>query len=83
MFVPIVVGVIVSEGICKYQKSEYCPQLIKAHSESLTESLKETHCIRIACAVIAGAYLSRYALAKVGEALKGRLNLLHSPVKTA
>lgn len=83
MLVPIVAGVIVSEGICKYKKSEYCPQLIKAHSESLTESLKETHCIRIACTVIAGAYLLRYALANIEKALKGRLNLLHSPIKTA
>ena len=79
----MLVGALFSEGIYKYQESKYCPQFIKNHSESCVSQLKDTRCTKIACAVIIGTYVSSYALTISLKTLKGRLQILQSPLKAA
>ena len=83
MYIPLLAGALFSEGIYKYQESKDCPQFIKNHSESCVSQLKDTHCIKIACAVIIGTYVSSYALTISLKTLKGRLQIFQSPLKAA
>jgi hypothetical protein len=81
VIISAIAGVLCSEGFYRCYESHSCPVLIKKRFDLFVKNLEATPCIKIACMVTFGSFLSKWTLTAATRTLKGRLTILKPPLE--
>jgi hypothetical protein len=81
MVLPLVAGVLVGEGLFRFQRSESCLTFVNRSITPLLEPLKSVQIAKLACVIFATTVLSHISLTIVAKSLKERVTFISMPLQ--